>query len=200
MKKQYLLFLLALMLTQGLWAKPFEFGGLWYEPTSENTVKVVEESTSSEEGTSFSFRKCYEGDIVVPETVVSGETTYTVTAIGNGTFRESAKLTSVTLPATLTDLGDAPFADCPRLAAIYVAEENPAYTIVDGLPLLPLPFRGVQTSRPSAYPQRWGILVNTLSKDVLNSSPSTCPRGLRLSETARSITVRRSPTLLSPPR
>ena len=133
MKKQYLLFLLALMLTQGLWAKPFEFGGLWYEPTSENTVKVVEESTSSEEGTSFSFRKCYEGDIVVPETVVSGETTYTVTAIGNGTFRESAKLTSVTLPATLTDLGDAPFADCPRLAAIYVAEENPAYTIVDGL-------------------------------------------------------------------
>lgn len=132
MNKVYILFVLALFCAQG-WAKPFEADGIWYETTSTNTVRVVEEPVASGEGTSFSFRKCYEGDITIPETVTSGGNTYSVVAVKDGTFRESAKLTSVTIPATLTDLGNAPFADCPRLASIAVAEDNPSFAIVDGL-------------------------------------------------------------------
>ncbi|MBO4658505.1 MAG: leucine-rich repeat protein [Prevotella sp.] len=133
MNKQYLLFMLALLFAQGLYATPFEADEIWYELTSDTTVKVVEEPTSTGSGTSFTFRKCYEGDIVIPMTVFNGENTYTVTAVENGTFRESAKLTSISLPATLTDLGTAPFADCPSLTSIAVDAENPAYTIVEGL-------------------------------------------------------------------
>ena len=66
MNKAYILFVLALFCAQGLWAKTFEADGIWYETTSTNTVRVVEEPVASGEGTSFSFRKCYEGDITIP--------------------------------------------------------------------------------------------------------------------------------------
>ena len=133
MNKHYILFFIAFFCAQELLAKPFEVDGVWYESTSESTVQVVEESSSSGEGTSFGFRKTYEGDIVIPENVVYNGKTYTVTAIKNGTFRRSAKLLSVSIPATLTDLGSEPFADCPSLSAILVDAANPAYTIVEGI-------------------------------------------------------------------
>ena len=133
MNKLTIFLILLFCSAQDVSAKPFEVDGLWYEPTSAETVKVVEEASSSSGGTTFVFRNCYEGDIDIPETVVYGETTYTVTAVEDGTFRELAKLTSISLPATVVDLGTEPFADCPLLDFIAVDADNPAFATSKGL-------------------------------------------------------------------
>ena len=114
-------------------ATPFEVDGIWYSITSDSTVCLVPEPSASGSGSSIIIRNVYEGDIVIPETVTYNETVYTVTAVENGTFKESPKLTSVSIPATVTDLGETPFSACGKLNAIVVAADNPAYTIVDGL-------------------------------------------------------------------
>lgn len=45
----------------------------------------------------------------------------------------SCKLTSVSLPATVTHLGDAPFYDCTSLTSIKVAEENSLFKVSDNM-------------------------------------------------------------------
>lgn len=45
----------------------------------------------------------YSGNVVIPETVVSEETAYTVTGIGKSAFSNCSYLSSVTIPATVID-------------------------------------------------------------------------------------------------
>ncbi len=133
LKTRILTSLFAILTFACVGATTFEMNGLWYTITSDQTVCLVREPSASGSGASFTIRKVYEGDIVIPETVAYGGTTYTVTAVEDGTFQESPKLTSVSIPATVTDLGEAPFSACGKLNAITVAPGNPAYTIVDDL-------------------------------------------------------------------
>lgn len=112
-------------------ATTFEVDGIWYTITSDQTVRLVPEPSASGSGTSFIIRNVYEGDIVIPETVAYNGVEYTVTEVENGTFKDSPKLTSVSVPATVIDLGETPFSACGKLNAITVAADNPAYTIVD---------------------------------------------------------------------
>lgn len=133
MKTRIILTIIAFLTFISTEATTFEVENIWYTITSDQTVCLVIEPSASGSGTSFVMRKTYEGDIIIPETVTYEGTTYTVTAVENGTFMESPKLTSVSIPATVTDLGKTPFSACSKLNAITVAPENPAYTIVDGL-------------------------------------------------------------------
>lgn len=133
MKTKVLLTVIALFIFVSSKGSIFEVDGMWYTITSNKTVCLVLESTSSGSGASFIIRKAYEGDIVIPEIVTYGGVEYTVTSVGDGTFKESPKLTSVSIPATVTELGEAPFSACGKLHTISVAPENPAYSIVDGL-------------------------------------------------------------------
>ncbi len=132
-KARILTALIAILTFMSSEATTFEADGIWYTITSEQTVCLVIEPSGSGSGASFVIRKTYEGDIVIPETVTYGGTTYTVTAVEDGTFKESPKLTSVFIPATVTALGESPFSACSKLNTITVAPENPAYTIVDGV-------------------------------------------------------------------
>lgn len=50
----------------------------------------------------------YSGDIVIPDVVM----TYTVTGIGDETFKDCANLTSVTIPNTVTTIGRSAFEGC----------------------------------------------------------------------------------------
>lgn len=56
----------------------------------------------------------------------------TLTTIGWRAF-ESSGLTSLTIPANVTSLGNSFISDCSALTSLYVAEGNPNYEIVDGL-------------------------------------------------------------------
>ncbi|MCR5131140.1 MAG: leucine-rich repeat protein [Prevotella sp.] len=54
----------------------------------------------------------YTGDIVVPETVTYNGVVYTVTGIGNNAFSYLQKMTSLTIPNTVTTIGARAFYEC----------------------------------------------------------------------------------------
>ena len=72
------------------------------------------------------FRKAifngYEGDIIVPETVVFEEKTYRVTSIGEKAFARSYSLKSVTIPDSVTSIGNRAFEDCQNLKSITIPD------------------------------------------------------------------------------
>ena len=66
----------------------------------------------------------YSGDIVIPETVVYNNVTYTVTSIGIGAFYNATGLTSVSIPNTVTAIKSAnscgTFFGCTSLTSIII--------------------------------------------------------------------------------
>lgn len=57
--------------------------------------------------------------VVIPSSVVSGGSTYTVTAIGRAAFN-SCKMTSLMVPATVTSIGDNAFCYCSNLSDLTI--------------------------------------------------------------------------------
>lgn len=89
--------------------KTFVADGIKYRLTEGvNTVEVAHPGNESNPST-------YAGDIVIPSQVTDATgTVYTVTGIGYRAFRRCAStLTSITLPATLTSIGEAAFIALP---------------------------------------------------------------------------------------
>ena len=60
----------------------------------------------------------YEGDIIIPETVVSNRVSYLVTSIGKNAFFDCKSLTSITLPDSIKSIGFGAFMSCESLAKI----------------------------------------------------------------------------------
>lgn len=91
------------------------------------------------------------GDVVIPTSIG----THTVSVIGELAFFSSYYLTSVTIPDSITNIGSSAFAEgrltnavigkgtiaidetafysCTRLLSITVADDNPAYSTLDGV-------------------------------------------------------------------
>ena len=92
-------------------AYDFSFDGIFYDVLSEEdrTVEVTRYSYS------YSY---YSGSIIIPERVLAGGKTYTVTSIGDGAFYNCDALTSVTFPASLTYIGDEAFRGCEALTSV----------------------------------------------------------------------------------
>ena len=57
-------------------------------------------------------------DVVVPSEVTFEDNVFTVVSVGEDCFRGSDVLRSVTLPATVTEIGSNAFADCERLTSL----------------------------------------------------------------------------------
>ena len=66
-----------------------------------------------------------EGKVVIPATVEIDGKTYSVTEIAARAFKNNKALTEVTIPATVTKIGDEAFAGCENLRAIYVLAPEP---------------------------------------------------------------------------
>lgn len=62
----------------------------------------------------------YEGNIIIPETVVYNELTYRVTSIGKEAFAFCDSLTSITIPDSVKRIGWKAFLDCESLEEIII--------------------------------------------------------------------------------
>jgi hypothetical protein len=61
----------------------------------------------------------YRGDIVIPESVTYGGKNYIVTSVGLSAFKFCADLTSITIPNSVTSIGDYAFYNCDGLKDVY---------------------------------------------------------------------------------
>ena len=63
-------------------------------------------------------RNGYEGDIIIPETVVSNRASFLVTSIGENAFFSCKSLTEITIPGSVKSLGHDVFSNCISLKTI----------------------------------------------------------------------------------
>ena len=128
--------LLSVLLSTSIMAENFIVDGIYYQATSPTTAKVMPNGSDQNESGGIviiGLNNGYDGDVTIPSTITYGDNTYTVTSAENGTFANSTKMTSITLPATLTELGPTPFTSCGKLNSIIVDSENPTYSTEDGV-------------------------------------------------------------------
>ena len=65
-------------------------------------------------------KKVYEGDIIIPETVVFKKVAYRVTGIGEKAFSWCPSLTSIVIPDSVTSIGYEAFFSCSSLTSIVI--------------------------------------------------------------------------------
>lgn len=75
----------------------------------------------------------YVGDLVIPASVTYNEKVYTVVGLDADALINSKKLLTLSLPATVTSIGNGAFTLCNALQSITVDAANPALTSYDGL-------------------------------------------------------------------
>ena len=90
-----------------------------YEPVSNGTALMMVSGAVS--------GITYAGAVNIPAEVSYNGTTLKVTSLSGDAFTNCDQLTSVTIPATVTSVGDIPFEGCGGLTTIKVAEDNPVY-------------------------------------------------------------------------
>ena len=98
---QILTFVLAFFMPMMSYAHDVEVDEIFYKGDS-----------SENEDYTRSFR--------IPSSIIYNGTRYSVTAIGDGAFRNCFRLRSVTLPNTITSIGENAFAKCNGLTSFVV--------------------------------------------------------------------------------
>mgnify|MGYP002622153926 CR=1 FL=1 len=94
---------------------------------SENGIKYTLFYNSHQATVMPSGLSIYSGHVVIPETVIYEGEEYTVTAIENSAFYEIwGSLESVSLPKSITAIGEDAFKDCEDLKLIIHSAEPPA--------------------------------------------------------------------------
>lgn len=86
----------------------------------EKIIKGIKYSLDEQTMTAavIAKRNGYEGDIIIPETVVSNRASYLVTSIGKNAFFDCKSLTSITLPDSIKSIVFGAFMSCESLSKI----------------------------------------------------------------------------------
>ena len=87
-------------------AHDFEVDGIYYNITSSSdlTAEVTYRGSSSKD-----YSNEYSGSVVIPESVTYNSKTYCVTSIGHFAFNGCSRLTSLTIPNSVTSIGMSAF-------------------------------------------------------------------------------------------
>ena len=115
MKKFFTLFL-ALVASLQLFAYTAQIDGIYYyiyngdNPYAEVTYLTSGSSNST----------AYQGEVVIPSSIVYNGTTYPVTSIGESAFYKCSSLTSVTIPNNVTSIGGYAFYNCSSLTSVTI--------------------------------------------------------------------------------
>ena len=108
MKKQ-LLILVMMLLPIATMANDVEIDGIYYHLITKAKIAEVIRNPNH-----------YEGNIVIPESIVHEGASYTVTAIGDNAFLGCTGLTSIIIPDNVTVIGNNAFKGCAGLTAITI--------------------------------------------------------------------------------
>ena len=97
-------------------AHDFEVDGIFYDILSSTdlTVEVTYEGYSAN-----SYKEEYSGVVIIPSSVTYNSRTYSVTSIGNA-FYDCSSLTSVTIPNSVTSIGENAFYGCSSLTSVTI--------------------------------------------------------------------------------
>ena len=92
---------------------------VFYKITSDSTVSVCTRTTDQYEYAPM-YDGAYSGDVIIPDTVVVFNHTYTVTGIDQNAFANSQQLVSVSMPSTISVIGSQAFLYCQGLTSLTI--------------------------------------------------------------------------------
>ena len=150
--KKHLAALLLLLCGTVAMAHDFEVDGIYYNITDADacTVEVTYE------GDNYDYSAEYVGSVTIPESVVYGGVTYSVTEIGFQAFGLCTGLTSVTIPNSVTTIGERAFDGCSGLTSVTIPN---SVTAIGGYA-----FRGCSGLTSITIPNS----VTTIGEDAFN--------------------------------
>jgi len=99
------------LLSVNLYAYDMEIDGIYYNLMSDGTAEVTYDSQSN---------NTYKGNVVIPEFLTIGNTTYRVVSIGDDAFSKCSYMSSVSIPNSVTSIGEWAFWDCSSLTSITI--------------------------------------------------------------------------------
>ena len=120
------------------WAERVKIGKLYYN--LDNIIKTAEVTYKDHDDN----RNYVSGSLVIPETVNSGGTLYSVTSIGESAFVGCSGLTSVTIPNSVTSIETGAFSGCRGLTSVTIPNfvtsiETGAFSDCRGLTSIEIP-------------------------------------------------------------
>ena len=106
---KYAILLLTFLLPATITGQSLEVGNIYYHIAGGHAVV-----------TSGTYP--YYGDVAIPESICHNDSVYPVVAIDRAAFRECSSLTSVTIPRTVTAIGEHAFAGCTALDSVEISD------------------------------------------------------------------------------
>lgn len=111
------------------------FDGLFYKIINEESLEVEvcrELEEPKTEGGSL-YEHTPEGEIYIPAEISADGETYHVVRIGDSAFGACFQITSISIPASVREMGELPFLSLSGLKSFVVDDANPLYCSVGGV-------------------------------------------------------------------